>query len=103
MTTTEVFEDEGNNNNNNDNGRKTRIIGTDKVVEEDEGEFRNREKDEEEEEEGERSFIGTFLRRRSAATLLEASAGASAVLGFDTTGMKELRAEKTAARGRWFL
>ena len=71
--------------------------------EEDEGEFRNREKDEEEEEEGERSFIGTFLRRRSAATLLEASAGASAVLGFDTTGMKELRAEKTAARGRWFL
>ena len=74
------------------------------VVEEDEGEFRNREKDEEEEEEeGERSFIGTFLRRRSAATLLEASAGAAAVLGFDTTGMKELRAEKTAARGRWFL
>jgi len=74
------------------------------VEEEDEGEFRNREKDEEEEEEGERSFIGTFLRRRrSAATLLEASAGASAVLGFDTTGMKELRAEKTAARGRWFL
>ena len=70
------------------------------VEEEDEGEFRNREKDEEEEEEGERSFIGTFLRRRSAATLLEASAGASAVLGFDTTGMKELRAEKTAARGR---
>jgi hypothetical protein len=70
------------------------------VEEEDEGEFRNREKDEEEEEEGERSFIGTFLRRRrSAATLLEASA----VLGFDTTGMKELRAEKTAARGRWFL
>jgi len=52
---------------------------------------------------GERSFIGTFLRRRSAATLLEASAGASAVLGFDTTGMKEIRAEKTAARGRWFL
>ena len=100
----EVFEDEGNNNNNNDNGRKTRIIGTDAVVEEeDEGEFRNREKDEKEEEEGERSFIGTFLRRRSAATLLEASAGASAVLGFDTTGMKELRAEKTAARGRWFL
>jgi hypothetical protein len=39
----EVFEDEGNNNNNNDNGRKTRIIGTDAVVEEeDEGEFRNR-------------------------------------------------------------
>ena len=68
--------------------------------EEDKGEFRNREKDEEEEEEGERSFIGTFLRRRS---VLEASAGASAVLGFDTTGMKELRAEKTAARGRWFL